>query len=127
MGGVKGSGLSMLMEVLSGVLTGAAFGGEVRNPFTGLDGPQNAGHFFLALRTDLFMSCEDFESRMQILRTRVKTQTRAEGFQEILMPGEPETRIERERRAQGIPLTADVLASLKAEGERTGRPFPDVR
>lgn len=40
MGGVKGAGFSLLMEVLSGVFTGAAFGGEVRNPFTGLDGPQ---------------------------------------------------------------------------------------
>ena len=127
MGGVKGSGLSMLMEVLSGVLTGAAFGGEVRNPFTGLDGPQNAGHFFLALRTDLFMSREDFERRMQALRARVKIQPRAEGFQEILMPGEPEARIEGERRAQGIPLTADVLTALRAEGELAGRPIPDVR
>ncbi len=127
MGGAKGSGLSMLMEVLSGVLTGAAFGGEVRNPFTGLDGPQNTGHFFLALRTDLFMPGEAFEGRMQTLADRVKSQPRAEGFQEILMPGEPEARSEAERRARGIPLTADVLASLQKEGERTGVPFPDVR
>ncbi len=127
MGGVKGSGLSMLMEVLSGVLTGAAFGGEVRNPFTGLDGPQNTGHFFLALRTDLFMSREAFAGRMQTLRARVKTQPRAEGFPEILMPGEPEARTEEERRVRGIPLTADVLAALQTEGERAGQPFPDLR
>ncbi len=126
MGGVKGSGLSMLMEVLSGVLTGAAFGGEVRNPFTGLDGPQNTGHFFLALRTDLFMPREAFQNRMQILGERVKTQPRAEGFKEILMPGEPEARTEEIRRVRGIPLTADVLASLQAEGVRVGRPFPEV-
>ncbi len=126
MAGVKGSGLSMLMEVLSGVLTGAAFGGEVRNPFTGLDGPQNTGHFFLALRSDLFMTREDFDSRMQTLRERVTAQPRADGFEEVLMPGEPEARTEEERRARGIPLTADVLASLQAEGERTGHPFPEI-
>jgi LDH2 family malate/lactate/ureidoglycolate dehydrogenase len=127
MGGVKGAGLAMLMEVLSGVLTGAAFGGEVRNPFTGLDGPQNTGHFFLALRGDLFMDREDFEDRMLTLRERVKNQPLAEGFHEILMPGEPEAHNEEERQAQGIPLTADVLSSLQKEGERTGVPFPDVR
>ncbi|MDJ0876381.1 MAG: Ldh family oxidoreductase [Desulfobacterales bacterium] len=126
LGGVKGSGLSMLMDVLSGVLTGAGFGGEVRNPFTGLDGPQNTGHFFLALRTDLFTHGEAFEDRMQTLAERVKSQPRAEGFQEILMPGEPEARNEEIRRVQGIPLTADVLASLQAEGERAGHPFPEL-
>ena len=124
MGGLKGAGLSMLMEVLSGVLTGAAFGGEVRNPFTGLDGPQNTGHFFLALRVDLFLAREDFENRMQTLRERVKKQPRAEGFQEILMPGEPEARNEDKRRVQGLPLTAAVLAALREEGERAGVPFP---
>ena len=124
MGGVKGSGLSLLMEVLSGVFTGAAFGGEVRNPFTGLDGPQGTGHFFMALKADLFMPMETFEGRMQTLADRVKQQPRAEGFDEILMPGEPEARIERERLASGIPLTHDVLKSLQSEGRLVEIPFP---
>jgi LDH2 family malate/lactate/ureidoglycolate dehydrogenase len=126
MGGVKGAGLSMLMEVLSGVFTGAAFGGDVRNPFTGLDGPQNTGHFFLALKADLFMPGDTFEARMQTLVERVKAQPRAEGFEEIMMPGEPEDRNEKERRVHGIPLTADVVASLVSEGEQVGVPFPMV-
>jgi LDH2 family malate/lactate/ureidoglycolate dehydrogenase len=124
MGGVKGSGLSLLMEVLSGVLTGAAFGGEVRNPFTGLDGPQGTGHFFMALRADLFMPFENFQNRMQELSARVKRQDRAEGFKEILMPGEPEARNEKERQTRGIPLTEDVVASLELEGKRAGVVFP---
>lgn len=124
MGGVKGAGLSMLMEVLSGVLTGAAFGGDVRNPFTGLDGPQGTGHFFLALRADLFMPMAVFETRMQTLVERVKGQPLAEGFAEILMPGEPEHRNEQDRLARGIPLTTDVVASLRLEGEKVGVGFP---
>ena len=126
MGGVKGAGLSMLMDVLSGVLTGAAFGGDVRNPFTGLDGPQHTGHFFVALKADLFMPKDAFETRMQTLVERVKAQPRAEGFEEILLPGEPEDRNERERRAHGIPLTPDVILTLEAEGDRVGVPFPGV-
>ncbi len=93
-GGVKGAGLSMLMEVLGGVLTGAAFGGEVRNPFKGLDGPQNTGHFFVALRADLFMPMDHFVERMQVLAERVRSQPLADGFEKILTPGEPEARCE---------------------------------
>ena len=122
-GGVKGSGLSMLMEVLSGVLTGAAFGGEVRNPFTGLDAPQGTGHFFIALKADLFQPFEVFEERMKVLATRVKSQPLAVGFKEILMPGEPEYRKEKERLRRGIPLPADVVESLQQEAWRAGVPF----
>ena len=124
MGGVKGAGLSMLMDVLSGVFTGAAFGGDVRNPFTGLDGPQHTGHFFLAFKADLFMPKDAFEARMQTLVGRVKAQPRAKGFEEILMPGEPEDQNEQERRTHGIPLTPDVILTLEAEGNRVGIVFP---
>lgn len=123
-GGVKGSGLSLLMDVLSGVLTGAAFGGEVKNPFTGLGDPQGTGHFFMAVKTDLFMPMESFASRMEELSERVKQQPKAEGFEEILMPGEPEAHNEKARRAQGIPLTHDVFESLVLESDRAGVAFP---
>jgi L-2-hydroxycarboxylate dehydrogenase (NAD+) len=123
-GGVKGAGLSMLVEILSGVLTGAAFGGEVRNPFTGLDGPQGTGHFFIALKTDLFMSLDAFTQRMQTLAERVKAQPLAKGFEEIQLPGEPEHRTERVRLKNGIPLTPDVVAALKSEAARAGLSFP---
>lgn len=116
LGGVKGSGLSMLMDVLSGVLTGAAYGGRVRNPFTGLDGYQGTGHFFVALKADLFMALETFQQRMNDLAARVKSQSVAEGFDQILMPGEPEQIIEAQRLASGIPIAPDVADSLKSEG-----------
>jgi len=123
-GGVKGAALSMLMDVLSGVLTGAAFGGEVRNPFTGLEGPQGTGHFFVALKADLFMSLDAFKQRMQTLAKRVKAQPLAEGFKEIQFPGEPEHRTEKARLKNGIPLTPDVVAALKSEADLVGLSFP---
>ena len=123
-GGLKGAALAMLMDVLSGVLTGAAFGGEVRNPFTGLEGPQGTGHFFIALKADLFMPLDAFKQRMQTLTKRVKTQPLAEGFEEIRIPGEPEQRREIERLKNGIPLTPDVIEALKSEAELAGVSFP---
>jgi len=123
-GGLKGAALSLLMDVLSGVLTGAAFGGEVRNPFTGLQGPQGTGHFFIALKADLFMPLDAFKQRMQTMAKRVKAQTLAEGFEEIQIPGEPEQRTETARLKNGIPLTPDVIAALKSEADLAGLSFP---
>jgi LDH2 family malate/lactate/ureidoglycolate dehydrogenase len=108
------------------VLTGAAFGGEVRNPFKGLDESQNTGHFFLALKADLFMPMDSFVERMQVLAERVRSQPLADGFDEILTPGEPEARCEKIRLANGIPLTADVIESLQQEAEQAGVPFPSM-
>src|SRR3546814_10899227 len=62
-GGPKGSAISMLMDILGGVFTGAAYAGDVANQFLDFERPQNAGHFFLALRPGLFVSADDFRSR----------------------------------------------------------------
>ncbi len=114
-GGVKGSSLAMLMEILSGVFTGAAFAGDVRNPHTDLTGPQNVGHFFMAIKPDLFMSLDDYKKRMDILFSRSKSCDKAEGFEEICIPGEIEARTEANRRENGIPFTPDVIRGLEKE------------
>src|SRR6266436_4280517 len=49
-GGPKGSALAMLMDVMGGVISGAAFGGEVCNHFKEYDKPQNVGHFIMAMK-----------------------------------------------------------------------------
>jgi L-2-hydroxycarboxylate dehydrogenase (NAD+) len=54
----------------------------------------------------------------------VKAQPLAEGFNEILMPGEPEHRIEVERSKNGVPLTPDVIEALKSEADVVGLSFP---
>ena len=119
-GGIKGAALSMLMDVLAGVYSGAAFGGEVGNPHKTFDRPQNVGHLFWCMRTDLFMPGETFRARMDELIVRMKAEPRAAGVDEILVPGEREALRERERRRTGIPLSADVHAALDAEAGRYG-------
>src|SRR5579871_2863763 len=63
-GGPKGAALAMLMDVMSGVISGAAFGGEVRNHFEDYDAPQNVGHFIMAMKSDLFIGREEYLERM---------------------------------------------------------------
>jgi LDH2 family malate/lactate/ureidoglycolate dehydrogenase len=123
-GGVKGAALSWMMDVLGGVFTGAAFGGDVGNPFTDLGQAQGTGHVMLAIRADLFMSMETFEARIQSLAERAKAQPRSQGVDEILSPGEPESRQHTRNIRHGIPLTPDVVAAIKHVGTRMSVVWP---
>ena len=119
-GGYKGSGLSMLMDIFGGVISGAGHAGEVADQYKVFDRPQNVGHFFLAMRPDLFVSGDNYRDRMDTLVQRVRDCPKAEGFSEILIPGEPEQRHEDERRRHGIPYSAVEVAALQAEAARAG-------
>jgi LDH2 family malate/lactate/ureidoglycolate dehydrogenase len=124
-GGPKGSGLAMLMDILGGVLSGAAFAGDVGDQYKNYERPQNVGHFFLALQPGLFVTADDFRARMDLLVERVHGSPRAEGFEEILMPGEPEARQERHRLQHGIPYAGSDLAPLLEIAGRLGvAPLP---
>jgi LDH2 family malate/lactate/ureidoglycolate dehydrogenase len=121
-GGPKGSGIAMLMDVLGGVISGAGFAGEVGNQFTDFDRPQNVGHFFLAMKPDLFVSREEYLRRMDLLAQRVHTCERAEGFDEIIMPGERERRLEAKYRRIGVPYGVKELTALQKEAASAGLP-----
>lgn len=111
-GGPKGAGLSMLMDIVAGVLTGAAFAGRVGDQYKVYDRPQNVGHAVIVFRPDLFMPAEAATERMRDLVATVKAAPLAEGFDEILMPGEPEARMEARRLAEGIPYRRADLGPL---------------
>jgi L-2-hydroxycarboxylate dehydrogenase (NAD+) len=123
-GGVKGSVLATLMDLMSGVLTGANFGGDVKSLYFDHSEPQNVGHLFFAIKPDLFLSMGDFGSRMDKFYERIKELPHAPGVDEIMMPGEPEQRREDVRRRTGIPVDGNVVADLTAEGAGAGITFP---
>lgn len=58
MGGPKGSALSIMMDVFSGVLSGSAFAGYVTNPYDASK-PADVGHFLVAIKPDLFLSIDE--------------------------------------------------------------------
>jgi len=112
--------MSWMMDILGGVFTGAAFGGDVANPFKRFDVTQGAGHTFIAIRADLFEPISVFKDRMSELLKRVKNLPKAHGVDEILSPGEPENRMALLNLQQGIPLTRDVIESLNSAAQRLG-------
>jgi len=116
-GGPKGSGLAMMMDIFAGVLSGAAYAGDVADQYKAYDRPQDVGHFFLALRPDLFVPMHEVRARMDVLVGRIKACPKAEGVDEILMPGEIESRLAAARETTGIPYGAE-LDAVQAEAKR---------
>ncbi|MCG6122264.1 MAG: Ldh family oxidoreductase [Microvirga sp.] len=123
-GGPKGAALSMLMDIVAGVLTGAAFAGRVGNQYEDFDRPQDVGHTVIVFKPDLFMPREVVTERMRELVATVKESPLAEGFDEILMPGEPEARNEARRLAEGIPYRLADLAPLVEIAQARGVAIP---
>lgn len=124
-GGAKGSGLAIWMEIMGGVLTGAAFAGEMKSLYEDFSGPQRIGHAFMAIRPDLFMPMAEFKQRMDAMLERLKDSEPAEGFDEVLMAGEPEARREQQRLRTGLPLTPEVLRTLEGEANAVGVKLPE--
>jgi len=114
-GGHKGYGLAMVMEVLAGVLSGAAFGNDHhRDRLHDVTGGPDFGHFFMALDPGQFMPAGEFSERVDRLIAETKTSERAEDTDEILIPGEMELRNREQSLREGVRLrrsTYDALVS----------------
>ena len=120
LGGPKGYGLALLVEILSAMLSGAAFGPHLGNLYHDLDRPQNVGHFFGALNISAFTEVADFMARIDQLIDEIKSVPRCADVDEILMPGEIEMRSAQRLRREGIPLAADVYAEIQNLAKELG-------
>ena len=103
LGGYKGSGLAMMVEILCGVLGGGAMANEIGGiRFRGKT--VRVSQTFIAIDIARFMPVEEFTARMEKLVGIMKSTAVAPGYDEILVAGDPEWRIEAERRRDGIPV-----------------------
>ena len=118
-GGPKGSGIAMAVDILSGVLTGAGYGPHLHDLYE-FDAPQGIGHFMGAIDIAHFIDVESFKTMMDTLTGEVKGLRKADGFSEILMPGEIELRKAEENAVKGIDLPDPVYDELTALGKPYG-------
>lgn len=124
LGGAKGTGLAMMVDILAGVMSGAGFGGDIADLYTNQERPANSGNFLMAFDPGVFMPRERMGERMDMLIDRLKALHPAPGFSEVRFPGERAARLEAERRRDGIPLIPSTFDALVEAGERLGVPFP---
>lgn len=122
-GSHKGYGLGAIVDILSGVLSGANFGPWVP-PFAtagfmqaGETVGNGTGHFLGAMRVDAFRPAEDFTNDMDKWIRRFRSAKAIEGKQ-VLIPGDPERELEAIRRVEGIPLLKPVVEDLQSLASR---------
>ena len=115
----KGYAIAVMMDMLSGVLTGSAFGSGVHGPYQ-TEHRSGAGQFMVALNISAFQSEAEFGSRMERYIAELKSVPLAQGFEEIVYPGEIEARNDLRNRTQGLLLPDDTLADLRNLAETSG-------
>jgi len=114
MAGHKGAALALMVEALSGVLSGSAIGPGIGSMYKDMDRKQDVGHFFCLLDIGAFMDVGLFKARIDGMIDQIKGSRRRPGVDEILVPGEPEHRRVEENRRGGITIDAATMGELEA-------------
>jgi len=119
----KGYCLGAIVDILSGVLSGAGFGPWAPPFVSFLPLPENSpgvglGHFFGAIRIDGFMSASQFKQNMDLWIRRFRQTQPITAEQPVIIPGDPERLSETDRKLNGIPLLPAVVADLKSIAQK---------
>jgi L-2-hydroxycarboxylate dehydrogenase (NAD+) len=117
MGSYKGFGLSVAVEILCSMLSGALSIPQIAHQ---PDSEGRANHFFGALHIDSFIPAADFKKSMDEMIKTFRSLPRAPGVDRIYLAGEKEAALEKERMKNGIPFHPSVVASLKKLAEELG-------
>jgi LDH2 family malate/lactate/ureidoglycolate dehydrogenase len=117
-GGPKGYAVALLVDILSGILSGASFGPYLNNMWNDFKNPQNVGHVFQVIDVKKFGNIELFKDKMDRMIRDIKESPKARGIKEIFLPGELEHRQRQKRLAEGIPLGRKVYEDLLEIGKR---------
>jgi LDH2 family malate/lactate/ureidoglycolate dehydrogenase len=116
----KGYGLSLVTDVLCGVMTGALFGGTVFQEDTDYD----VGHVMMAIDPDAFIGRAAFEARLEQLVQEVLSAPPINPEEPVSLPGAAEQERARRRREHGIPIDVQTVAGLRRLSADRGVAFP---
>lgn len=114
--GYKGYAISLVVELLSGVLTGSGYSKQVYSLHQAPDRQQNVGMFLAGIPTTLFMPREEYNARVADFMSQVKGSKKAVGTERILFPGELESEKRKKQLAEGIMIDDKLLAAMQEAG-----------
>jgi LDH2 family malate/lactate/ureidoglycolate dehydrogenase len=121
MGAHKGFGLSLMVDILCGVITGGSFQNQLKSMYRYPNDPSKTAHLMIVMDPLVILTQDQMRSRMREFFETVKQTPLNEAGEEILLPGEIEYRTERERLGTGIPLPITVFEELVRIGNETNR------
>jgi LDH2 family malate/lactate/ureidoglycolate dehydrogenase len=122
-GGHKGAGLALVVGILGGLLARSPFGAGLGDIFD-MTRPQRLGHLVAAIDIEACCPLAEFFEAMEEMIDDLKRTPRAEGVEEIWMPGEMESRRREDRLRDGFPVSRVVLDEVRAMGSELGVSWP---
>ena len=111
-------------EILSSRLTGMPYGAHIIRKFDDWENKAFMGHYVQAIDISAFCPVHEFKKRMDELFADLKSQPKAPGVEEILIPGEPEWRTKGQRESEGCPIREEDVKLLRQLGQELGVSFP---
>ena len=118
-GGYKGTGLAIVMGILSSLLSGAAYGTETGNMIDGAK-PGADGHFLVAVNIAAFEDPARFKQRVDGVIREIHASALAPGVDRVYAPGELEEVTQQRYLREGIPLNSRTLDDLRATAQSLG-------
>jgi LDH2 family malate/lactate/ureidoglycolate dehydrogenase len=118
-GGYKGYGLSVMIDIFCGVLSGLGFSATMREK-----SPGATAHFQGALLVDGFRDLAGFQEMMDDMIRTLRATEPAEGAERVFVHGEREFEATRDREQNGIPYHREVVAKLEQLSSEVGIPMP---
>ena len=125
LGGYKGAGLSLVIDIMAGILSGASSTVDVGSMYwQHKDRDQRVGHAFMAVDVERLVPLQEFKSRVAGTLAAMRAVTRRPGVEAVFAPGDIEAATAADRIVNGCPLTDDIVTTLSRAGDAVGVDFP---
>lgn len=124
MSGAKGYGLAAMIDWTTSLLVGTQWGPTIARWSDDTDERSSIAHYVQALDVEAFVPLPEYRRRVDEFCAALKAVPPAEGFTEVMLPGEPELNTARERERTGCPLSPHAYKVLSELGAAVGVPFP---
>jgi len=119
-GGYKGFGLALIIDIISGIMTGGNYSLKMRRGWY-----TQGGFFVAAIRIDIFRPYDEYLREIKEYIERVKATPTVKGV-EVLLPGEPEFRTYIKRLESGLPIDEEIFNELKNLANKFNVPIPQI-
>lgn len=118
LGGHKGFGLSLMVDILCGVLSGGAFQFALSSMYAKPEEPSGTGHMMIVIDPEAMLEGDDFKARMSAFCDTIKGSPMWDAAARMLIPGELEHETMLRRKTEGLPLPASLWAQLVEIADR---------
>lgn len=124
MGGAKGYGMAVFVDVVASILSGGLFGKYEPHFVTDFEHISELGHFFYLLDIEKIMPLDQFKKRLDWMISDIKGLPLRSGFKEIFLPGEIEAKKTEEAKKNGIEMDDTFCQCIRELSEKFNVPLP---